>query len=210
MIRSIDHVAFALPKHGAFSAVAWYETVLGMKRLVVNQYDSLLRGNQTRRASRSRDDDPFQGFAVRVGTMGMRLFAGDYWKCAATACVSAGPSSSLKIVFAESLMDDDTSERNWKVIFGRVSTFLGSDSKDQITNFIARHQNQAGLQHIGFTCSFGIKDAVRTASANGAQFLRPNISYYSKVRAACSPVAISSLSFLASTEKQWASDRSSW
>ena len=37
MIAGIDHVAFALPKHGAFSAVTWYETVLGMKRLVVNQ-----------------------------------------------------------------------------------------------------------------------------------------------------------------------------
>jgi len=50
-----------------------------------------------------REDDPFQGFAVRVGTMGMRMFSSAYWKCAETGC--ADPATKLKFVFAESLVD---------------------------------------------------------------------------------------------------------
>lgn len=37
IINGIDHVAFALPKQAALNSVQWYEGVLNMKRLVVNQ-----------------------------------------------------------------------------------------------------------------------------------------------------------------------------
>jgi hypothetical protein len=107
-----------------------------------------------------RQDDPFQGFSVCVGTMGMRLFASEYWKCAETACVN-GTISTLKFVFVESLIEND--------------------SKDQITTFIAQHNNQAGVQHLGFTCVKDIKDVVRITKANGAQFLTPCADYYLKV-----------------------------
>ena len=54
-------------------------------------------------------------------------------------------------------------------------------STDQITNFIARHNHQAGIQHIGFTCVHDIKVAVRIARIQGAQFLIPSSHYYAKV-----------------------------
>jgi hypothetical protein len=56
-----------------------------------------------------REDDPFQGFSVRVGTKGMRLFASEYWKCAETACINTN-MSNLKFVLAESLIDSDSSK----------------------------------------------------------------------------------------------------
>lgn len=56
-----------------------------------------------------REDDPFQGFTVRVGDRGMRLFASEYWKCSETACVNDA-SSSLKFVFSESLLKNNTGE----------------------------------------------------------------------------------------------------
>jgi 4-hydroxyphenylpyruvate dioxygenase-like putative hemolysin len=37
LMRSIDHVAFAVSRDEALSTMAWYETVLGMKRFLVNQ-----------------------------------------------------------------------------------------------------------------------------------------------------------------------------
>ncbi len=43
----------------------------------------------------------------------MRLFASNYWKCAETACVNEN-ISNLKFVFAESLIDDDSSKNNSK------------------------------------------------------------------------------------------------
>ncbi|CAF4704260.1 unnamed protein product [Rotaria sp. Silwood1] len=144
MINGIDHITFAMPKHSALASVAWYEKVFGMKRFTVNQ-----------------EDDPFQGFPVRVGTMGMRLFASEYWKCAETACVN-GKTSNLKLVFAESLIESDSS------------------LMDQITIFIAQHKNQAGVQHLGFKCVDNIKDVVRITKANGAQFLSPLTNYYLK------------------------------
>jgi len=54
------------------------------------------------------------------------------------------------------------------------------DSTDQITTFISQHQNQAGLQHIGFSCTKNIKEVVRITKANGAQFLSPCSNYYLK------------------------------
>ena len=128
-----------------------------------------------------REDDPFQGFTVRVGSMGMRLFASEYWKCAETACVDSG-LSNLKFVFAESLLTDGSS--NWKSegLKKKLSPdTLFKDSTDQITNFITRHNHQAGIQHIGFTCLNDIKDAVRIARVQGAQFLIPSPQYYFKV-----------------------------
>ncbi|UJR21201.1 hypothetical protein I4U23_024298 [Adineta vaga] len=144
LINGIDHVAFAMPKQSALSSIHWYEKVLGMKRCTVN-----------------REDDPFHGFPVRVGTMGMRLFASEYWKCAETACIN-DTFSNLKFVFSESLIDSN------------------SKSRDQITTFIAQHQNQAGIQHIAFTCINNIKDTVRITKANGAQFLQACEDYYLK------------------------------
>jgi hypothetical protein len=41
--------------------------------------------------------------------MGMRLFAGEYWKCAETACVNE-KFSNLKFVFSESLIENDSSK----------------------------------------------------------------------------------------------------
>ncbi|CAF2777467.1 unnamed protein product [Rotaria sp. Silwood2] len=142
-MSTIDHVAFAMPRNSAKVAIEWYENVLGLKRFVINQ-----------------EDDPFQGFTVRVGSMGMRMFSSVYWKCSETGCGDA--VSKLKFVFAESLIDPD------------------SDSSDQITTFIARHNGQPGLQHIAFTCINSIKEVVRLAKANGAQFLSPCSSYYSQ------------------------------
>ncbi len=52
---------------------------------------------------------------------------------------------------------------------------------DQITTFITQHKNQAGIQHIGFTCMKNIKDVVRITKTNGAQFLIPCKNYYFKV-----------------------------
>ncbi len=106
-----------------------------------------------------REDDLFQGFSVHVGTMGMRLFASEYWKCAEIGCTNE-KISNLKFVFAESLIDGST---------------------DQITTFITQHKNQAGIQHLGFTCMKNIKDIVRITKKNGAQFLTPCINYYLKV-----------------------------
>ena len=56
---------------------------------------------------------------------------------------------------------------------------------DQITKFIAHHNHQAGIQHIGFTCLSDIKDAVRIARLQGAQFLIPSPHYYLKVCNSC-------------------------
>ncbi len=39
LINSIDHVAFAMPRHSALSTIIWYEKVFGMKRFTINQYD---------------------------------------------------------------------------------------------------------------------------------------------------------------------------
>jgi len=61
-----------------------------------------------------RQDDPFQGFSVRVGTMGMRLFASEYWKCAETACINE-KLSNLKFVFAESLIESDNTNNFYKI-----------------------------------------------------------------------------------------------
>ncbi|CAF1270700.1 unnamed protein product [Adineta steineri] len=144
LIDSIDHIAFAIPKNSALSAVIWYEKVLGMKRFKVNQ-----------------QDDPFQGFSVHVGTMGMRLFASEYWKCAETACMN-DKQSNLKFVFAESLIDSN------------------SNSTDQITKFIANHKNQPGIQHLALYCMDNIKNAVRITKTNGAQYLLPCQDYYLK------------------------------
>jgi 4-hydroxyphenylpyruvate dioxygenase-like putative hemolysin len=47
--------------------------------------------------------------------------------------------------------------------------------------FINQHNNQAGVQHLGFTCVNNIKDVVRITKDNGAQFLTPCASYYLKV-----------------------------
>lgn len=55
------------------------------------------------------DEDPFQGFSVRVGKLGMRLFASEYWKCSETACVHAD-IPTLKFVFAESLIQSDSGQ----------------------------------------------------------------------------------------------------
>ncbi|CAF4946384.1 unnamed protein product, partial [Rotaria sp. Silwood1] len=52
LLSTIDHVAFAMPRNSAKVAIEWYENVLGLKRFVINQ-----------------EDDPFQGFTVRVGSM---------------------------------------------------------------------------------------------------------------------------------------------
>lgn len=93
----------------------------------------------------------------------MRLFASEYWKCAETACVS-GKSSSLKFVFAESLVDDN------------------EKSTDQIKTFITKHRHQSGIQHVGFLCAKDIKESVRMAKDNGAQFLIPCSDYYLKVK----------------------------
>ncbi|CAF3689823.1 unnamed protein product, partial [Rotaria sp. Silwood1] len=41
-----------MPRNSAKVAIEWYENVLGLKRFVINQ-----------------EDDPFQGFTVRVGSM---------------------------------------------------------------------------------------------------------------------------------------------
>ncbi|CAF2411176.1 unnamed protein product [Rotaria sp. Silwood2] len=142
MINGIDHVTFAMPKQSALSSVVWYEKILGMKRFIINQ-----------------EDDPFQGFPVRVGTAGMRLFASQYWKCAETACINE-KTSNLKLVFAESLIENDSSKM------------------DQIRTFIAQHKNQAGVQHVGFKSVNNIKDVVRITKANGAQFLSPLGNYY--------------------------------
>lgn len=60
---------------------------------------------------RFREDDPFHGFPVRVGTMGMRLFASAYWKCAETACISE-KKANITFVFSESLIEGDSSEFN--------------------------------------------------------------------------------------------------
>ncbi|CAM4890605.1 unnamed protein product [Rotaria socialis] len=142
MIHGIDHIAFAVEKHSALSSIAWYEKVFGMKRFIVN-----------------REDDPFQGFTVRLGTVGMRLFASEFWKCAETAVVNE-KKSNVKLVFGESLIEN------------------GSGSSDQITTFIRKHKGQAGIQHIAFTCIDNIKHAVLIAKANGAQFLSPLADYY--------------------------------
>ncbi|CAF4107604.1 unnamed protein product [Rotaria sp. Silwood2] len=88
-MRTIDHVAFAMPCNSAKVAMEWYENVLGFKRFVVNQ-----------------EDDPFQGFTVRVGSMGMRMFSSVYWKCSETGC--GDTALKLKFVFAESLIDPDS------------------------------------------------------------------------------------------------------
>ncbi|CAF4427867.1 unnamed protein product, partial [Rotaria sp. Silwood2] len=56
-MSTIDHVAFAMSRNSAKVVIEWYENVLGLKRFVINQ-----------------EDDPFQGFTVRVGSMGMRMF----------------------------------------------------------------------------------------------------------------------------------------
>jgi 4-hydroxyphenylpyruvate dioxygenase-like putative hemolysin len=58
--------------------------------------------------------------------------------------------------------------------------YFHSDSTDQITTFISQHQNQAGLQHIGFFCMKNIKEVVRITKTNGAQFLSPCLNYYFK------------------------------
>ncbi|CAM4787906.1 unnamed protein product [Rotaria magnacalcarata] len=137
MIHGIDHIAFAVDKHSALSSIAWYEKIFGMKRFMVNQ-----------------GDDPFQGFTVRLGTVGMRLFASEYWKCAETACVN-GKKLKYKIGFC-----------------------LFPGSADQITTFLNKHKGQAGIQHMGFTCTDNIKHAVRITKANGAQFLSRLADYY--------------------------------
>ncbi|CAF4047605.1 unnamed protein product, partial [Rotaria magnacalcarata] len=138
MIHGIDHIAFAVDKHSALSSIAWYEKIFGMKRFMVNQ-----------------GDDPFQGFTVRLGTVGMRLFASEYWKCAETACVN-GKKLKCKIGFC-----------------------LFPGSSDQIATFINKHKGQAGIiQHMGFTCTDNIKHAVRITKANGAQLLSRLADYY--------------------------------
>ena len=53
--------------------------------------------------------------------------------------------------------------------------------KDQITTFIQQHDQQAGIQHLGFTCTVNIKDAVRMTQRRGAQYLTPMPKYYLKV-----------------------------
>ncbi|CAF1611543.1 unnamed protein product [Rotaria sp. Silwood1] len=88
-MSTIDHVAFAMPRNSAKVAIEWYENVLSMKRFTINQ-----------------EDDPFQGFTVRVGSMGMRMFSSVYWKCSETGCGDA--ASKLKFVFAESLIDPNS------------------------------------------------------------------------------------------------------
>jgi 4-hydroxyphenylpyruvate dioxygenase-like putative hemolysin len=60
-------------------------------------------------------------------------------------------------------------------------SILFQGSSDQITTFIAKHNGQAGIQHMALTCTNGIKEVVRTTKANGAQFLAPCLSYYSQV-----------------------------
>lgn len=142
IVRGIDHVAFALKQHSALSMIAWYERVLGMKRFRINQ-----------------QDDSSDGFAVRVGTRGLRLFASEYWKCAEIGCANGKPFN-LKFVFGESLID------------------INSGLNDQITTFIKKHNGQEGIQHMALTCVNGIKDAVRLATVEGAQFLSPSPSYY--------------------------------
>ncbi|CAF0911291.1 unnamed protein product [Adineta steineri] len=138
---NIDHLAIALPRQSIQLTMSWYERVLGLTRLLIN-----------------REDDPFQGFAVRVGSIGMRMFAGLYWKCAETGCVDV--SKKFKLVFVESLIDDD------------------SNATDQITTFIKNHNDQGGIQHMAFTCVNNIKHAVRTAKVHGAEFLTPCVDYY--------------------------------
>lgn len=144
LINDIDHVAFALSKDSSLNAIDWYKKVFGMKRFFVNQ-----------------QDDPFHGFPVHVGNLGMRLFASEYWKCSEVGCFSEN-SSNLKFVFAESLIDDN------------------QKSSDQIKRFLSQHQNQSGIQHIGFLCAKNIKESVRIAKINGAEFLTPCSDYYLK------------------------------
>lgn len=110
--------------------------------------------------------------------MGMRLFASEYWKCAETACINQS-TSNLKFVFAESLIDSNFPNKYPNTFF--LSSTFFKDSRDQITTFITQHNNQAGIQHLGFTCIKNINDAVRVAKANGAQFLTPCANYYLKV-----------------------------
>ncbi|CAF2119938.1 unnamed protein product [Rotaria magnacalcarata] len=141
-MSDIDHVAIAVPRGCASSTVSWYERVLGMARFPIN-----------------REDDPFQGFLVHVGSMGMRMFAGIYWKCSETGC--ADSSKKLKLVFVESLINEN------------------SDASDQITTFIKNHHGQGGIQHIAFACVDSIKSAVRITKAKGAAFLTPCLEYYS-------------------------------
>jgi len=88
----------------------------------------------------------------------MRLFASEYWKCSETGCFNN--ELSLKFVFAESLISDQ------------------QKSSDQIKRFLSQHKNQSGIQHIGFFCAKNIKESVRIAQANGAEFLTPCANYY--------------------------------
>lgn len=111
ILSAIDHVAIAVPRKLAHTTLNWYESVLGMTRFTINRFVKILQGDTVviMNMNFCREDDPFGGFPVHVGSLGMLMFAGIYWKCSETGCADA--SKKLKFVFVESLIDADSSMR---------------------------------------------------------------------------------------------------
>eukprot|EP00057_Strongylocentrotus_purpuratus_P030486 XP_781821.4 PREDICTED: LOW QUALITY PROTEIN: 4-hydroxyphenylpyruvate dioxygenase-like protein [Strongylocentrotus purpuratus] len=150
-VTHFDHVTFAIPTETSNEVLDWYERCFGMRRFWLD-----------------RNEDKLEGFLVRGSSVGLRMKAMEYWRCAETG-----------LVFSEERGKERKRPKKGTNMMFVVAEALPDQGPNQVETFIEQHGGP-GIQHIGLYTP-DIEYTVGLLKEQGLDFMVPPSTYYTEV-----------------------------